>query len=282
MIFLKNRAIIYILGPESKSFLQGLITNDINKVSKNTAIYAFMLTPQGRFLYDFFIIEHENKLLVDCSASYADEIVKKLNFYKLRAKVEITKSDLQVAALISKKPENISDNVICYEDPRSKKIGSRLIGSEADLRSLINSNNLEEDGIEQYNYHRLGLKLPDDTDLTYDKSFVLEYGFENFHAIDYQKGCYVGQEVTARTHYRGVIRKKVFLVQIDNLDRLEKGTEIFSGEIVVGNFLSSVFYNQKLYALALIKNLGNENEELKADDLNLCFGEDRKAIKIIS
>jgi len=265
MIFLKNRVVITISGPEAKSFLQGLITNDINKIDSGEAIYSLMLNPQGRFLYDFFIISNNETIILDCSTQYVDEIVKKFSFYKLRAQVEIKKSNLVIYAAIGDKPQNIDQNIICFLDPRNPKMGYRLIGLEADLLSL----NHGQETIDFYNYHRLNLKLVDDSDLFYDKSLILEYGFDDFNAIDYKKGCYVGQEVTARTHYRGLIRKKIFLVEILKANEIAKDSAIFNDKIEIGKILSSVFFNQKLTALALIKNVGEDNALINLADLKL-------------
>ncbi len=270
MIFLKNRATINICGLEAKSFLQGLITNDINKIDSGEAIYSFMLSAQGRFLYDFFIISYNGAIILDCAFEYVDEIIKKLSFYKLRAKVEIKKSDLAVAAIIGDKPENDNQNIACFLDPRNSKMGYRLIGLESDLSTIIQ----DRESFDFYNYHRLNLKLVDDSDLLHDKSLILEYGFDDFNAIDYKKGCYVGQEVTARTHYRGLVRKKIFLVEILGATEIAKETSIFNGEIEIGKILSSVFFNQKLIALALIKNIGEGDNSINLMDLKLTLPED--------
>lgn len=269
MIFLKNRAVISISGSEAKSFLQGLITNDINKIDSGEAIYSLMLSAQGRFLYDFFIIKHKDEIILDCASEYVDEIVKKFSFYKLRAQVEIKKSNLIIAAIIGNKPENINQNNICFLDPRNTKMGHRLIGLESDLLSL----NHNEQSLDFYNYHRLNLKLVDDSDLLYDKSLILEYGFDDFNAIDYKKGCYIGQEVTARTHYRGLVRKKIFLVEISVINQVTKDAAIFNGEIEIGKILSSIFFNQKLIALALIKNIGEGDVPIDLRELKLTLAD---------
>ena len=269
MIFLKNRAIISISGPDAKSFLQGLITNDINKIDSGEAIYSLMLSAQGRFLYDFFIIKFNDAIILDCASEYVDEIIKKFSFYKLRANVEIKKSNLTVAAIIGEKPKNINQNIICFLDPRNAKMGYRLIGLEEDLLDLNHS----EQSLNFYNYHRLNLKLVDDSDLLYDKSLILEYGFDDFNAIDYKKGCYIGQEVTARTHYRGLVRKKIFLVEVLDADEVAKDMAIFNWEIEIGKILSSVFFNQKLIALALIKNIGEGDNPIDLRELKLTLAD---------
>jgi folate-binding protein YgfZ len=252
---LKNRAVISISGDDKTTFLQGLLTNDINKVSENQAIYSFMLSPQGRFLYDFFIIRSGEKLLLDCNAEKIDEIIQKLSFFKFRSKVEIQKElDLSVAVL----EEKFADEKIAFLDPRSKEMGYRAFV----LNAIDNENS-------QYDLRRINLKIPDDSDLTADKSFPLEFGFDDFDAVDYKKGCYVGQETTARMHYKGTIRKKIFLVEILNLKQIEKGTEIEADDKKIGEVLSSIFHQDKLLALVLIKNLDNEGKEINLKSLKL-------------
>ncbi len=357
-ITLHNRSVISISGVDRKTFLQGLITNDINKVSETQAIYTFMLSPQGRFLYDFFIIADGEKLLLDCCKERVDEIVQKFSFYKLRSKVEIKKEDLVV----------VSGGEIGFVDPRDSEMGFRNFIVESELQSeaafvmptlslnQINKENEHKVGIanadlqgafystnttqpqsviptkvgcviptkvgcviptkvgihndsrwiptfvgmtdcdvmtesdlmtennkmQNYSLQRINLKLPDDSDLTYDKSFPLEFGFDNFNAIDYQKGCYVGQETTARTHYKGIIRKKIFLVEIIDCNQIEKGTEIEAEDKKIGEILSSVFAENKLLALALIKNLDNEGKEINLGELKLsAVSQGIKTIKII-
>ena len=234
-IILNDRSIIEIGGEDRKKFLQGLITNDINKASKTNLIYAAMLSSPGRFLYDFFIFEQDEKLIVDCLSARRDEICQKLNFYKLRAKVEIKKNDeLKVG-------QNFSEGN--FHDPRHPNLGFRIYGNLSETASP-----------DLYHRRRITLKIPEsEHDLTYEKSFILEFDFDNLNAIDYQKGCYVGQETTARTHYRGEIRKKLFHIKIPGKTSVEKNSEITCEGKSSGLILSSVFFESELHALALVK-----------------------------
>lgn len=270
-VILQNRSIISITGDDRKTFLQGLITNDVNKAEKNSAIYAFMLSPQGRFLYDFFIVEKDEKLLLDCSKERIDEITTKLSFFKLRSKVEIKKEqDLLIAASFDKSA--FGDEEVVFADPRNNEMGYRAF-------ILSTPEALNQSNSDEYNLHRIQIKLPDDSDLTYDKSFPLEFGFDHFNAVDYKKGCYVGQETTARTHYKGLIRKKIFLVQVPDSQQINKGSEIESENKMVGEILSSTLHQNKLFALALIKNLDNEGKEINLAELKLIA--DNKEIKLV-
>lgn len=233
---LKTRAIIEIEGVDRKKFLQGLLTNDVNKVTRDHLIYAVMLNAQGRFLYDFFIFELDEKLMLDCSLLRRDEILQKLNFYKLRSQVLLKKND-EIKIFYSQNEQGFSD-------PRNFKMGRRLYSSNAQASEQSS-----------YNFNRIALKIPEgEEDLTYEKSFILEFGFDDLNAIDYQKGCYVGQELTARTHYRGEIRKKIFHVKIEGIFAVEKNSEITCEGKSAGIILSSVFHENATHALALLKD----------------------------
>ncbi len=238
---LADRAIIELTGEDRKKLLQGLITNDVNKATGGNLIYSAMLNSQGRFLYDFFIFEIGDKLMLDCFAARRDEIVKKLNFYKLRAKVEIKKNDeLQVTQSFSSGQ---------FADPRHAELGFRTY-----------STNVSQESQNSYHAKRIALKIPEsEHDLTYEKSFILEFGFDNLNAIDYQKGCYVGQELTARTHYTGQIRKKLFHVKINTKIAPQKNSEITCDAKPAGLILSSIFLESELHALALIKLPDDQN-----------------------
>lgn len=268
LTILPNRSVISIAGDDRKTFLQGLITNDINKVTDLDAIYAFYLSPQGRFLYDFFIIADGEKLLLDVAKEFLDEIVKKLSFYKLRSKVEI-KKEPDLAVFASNDKNSFENEKIVFVDPRMEKMG---------YRAICNSSFSQSKNIDEYNLQRLTLRLPDDSDFTYDKSFPLEFGFDNFNAVDYKKGCYIGQETTARMHYKSVIRKKIFLCELTQAS-VNKGEKIIFEEKEVGEILSSVFYHNKLFALALIKNLDNDGIDVNLSSQKLIVN--NQEIKLI-
>ncbi len=278
LISLQDRAIIEIKGKDAKKFLQGLISNDINNVSPSKLLYAAMLNAQGRFLYDIFIFEKDGILFVDCLKSRRDEIMKKLTFYKLKADVVLKKNDeLQVFSYFSDKNDNEDldknlANAMIFEDARNKNMGKRIY-----VAQKIDENLLEKDD-KKYHFRRISLKIAEsEYDLTYEKSIILEFGFDELSAIDYQKGCYVGQELTARTHHLGQVRKKLFHVEIDNLEQIEKNCEIYCEGKNIGIILSSVKFGDKLSALALLKT---ENET--QDSNNLCVTEEKNKLTIIN
>jgi folate-binding protein YgfZ len=249
MINILQRAIIEISGNESKKFLQGLITNDINKISANNLIYSGMLNARGAFLYDFFIFQKDEKILIDCAANEIDEIVKKLNFYKLKAQVEIKKNE---DLLIAQSLENIG-----FADARCKNLGFRIYATKEELEEVKD----KLIPLNQYHYLRIKNKIAEgEFDLIKEKSFILEFGFNELNAVDYNKGCYVGQELTARTHHLGQVRKKIFYATLENNENYNqenigflKGLEIKCEGEKIGNILSAIFYEGKIHALALIR-----------------------------
>jgi folate-binding protein YgfZ len=216
---LSNRCVIKLEGNDRKTFLQGLITNDINKVNPNSFLYAFFLSPQGRFLYDSFITERNNSLLLDCQTSRKEEIIKKLNFYKLKSQVTIEDASNQFKIYVA--PIKIND--LFSIDPRTPKLGFRAIAEGTPSTN-------------DFDYERLRIEnlIPDaDKDFIYNKSFPLEYSGNELNAIDYNKGCYIGQELTARTHHRGVVRKKLYKLELNNFIP-EIGMEIFANDKSIG------------------------------------------------
>lgn len=224
---LTNRAILAISGEDAKNFLQGLITNDMGKVSPSGSIYALMLSPQGKFLYDFFITEQNGKFLLDCNALQLESIKKKLAMYKLRSKVVIEDISKEYQAVAIESAEALPD-------PRSAHLPARSIIANSSLAELAKS--AASGTLADYEALRIRLCIPSDEDMGFDKSFPLEFEMDEHNAIDYKKGCYVGQEITARTHYRGTLRKKPYVVTAPNGEDLSGyyGQEITSGEMKVG------------------------------------------------
>jgi len=246
LIALETRAILEISGIDRKKFLQGLITNDVNLASKEQLIYSAMLNSVGRFLYDFFIFDDGEKLFLDCQKSRRDEILKKFSFYKLKSQIQIQENnELQIYFCREK---NIDKNVFQFSDPRCQNFGYRIYSQ---ISKKLKTAPDETD----YNFWRILNKIAEgENDLTYEKSIIAEFNFDNLNAINYQKGCYIGQELTARTHYMGQVRKKIFHIKIiTQSNKVEKNCEISCAGKNVGVVLSSVFYENNLYALALIK-----------------------------
>jgi len=226
-----NRAVVKISGDDAASFLQGLLTNDIHKVTDNIAIYSCILSPQGKYLHDLFICRWQDAFFLECDRSKAPELIRKLSMYKLRAKVTIedVSSDYSIFALTE--ACDIAGTKL-YADPRHPAMGYRLIAAAGSLHGF------SEDA-EAYDLRRLTIGIPEgEKDLLSGEAFPLEYGFDRLQAIDYQKGCYVGQEVTARTTYRGIVRKKIYKVTATSpLPAYD--TDINAGDSKIGVMRSS-------------------------------------------
>ncbi len=268
MLLLNDRKIIEISGQDRYKFLQGLITNDIYKSRSDNLIYSAMLNAKGRFLYDFFIFSDESKIYLDCYQLRVDEIIAKLKLYKLRSKIDIVRNDKMLVAFIEKDLEcNLSAKFFAeFFDPRCKDLGKRVyfIKNEATKEKYISDQS-------QYHKLRINNKIAEgEYDLTYEKSLILEFAFDDLNAVNYDKGCYVGQELTARTHHLGQIRKKIYIIEIANISQifsekeikkvanqtnLLKNSELIYNNNVAGIILSSIIEEDKIIALALIKDL---------------------------
>ena len=258
---LENRGIFTVSGTDSHSFLQGLISNDIEKVSEIRSIYSAFLTPQGKYLFDFFISQLGDVLFIDCEKDRLPDFMKRLRLYKLRADVQLAdrSEDFQAIAIWGANaaetaglaPEAgtakaLPDGTLSV-DPRLVYAGLRAvlpIGATS-----IDGLSMAEVNFTDYDVHRLILGLPDSgRDLIVDKSILLECGIDELNGIDWEKGCYMGQEVTARSKYRGLVKKRLVPVDIDG-PAPEPGATIMSGDKKAGEMRSS--FGDK--GLALIK-----------------------------
>ncbi|WP_419799480.1 MAG: YgfZ/GcvT domain-containing protein [Terasakiella sp.] len=240
---LPNRAVLKIEGEDRLDFLQGLISNDINKVNATDGIYAAFLTPQGKFLCDFFIAQENDALLLDIDAEAMPAFKKKLMMYKLRANVVIADVSAQYDVFAAFDDKTTQPGV--FADPRLEEAGYRAI-----LPNGQDIENAEPVPFETYELMRIQLGLPDGArDMTVEKSILLENGFDELHGVDWKKGCYMGQELTARTKYRALIRKRLFPVIIEG-DLPAPGTEVTSGDKVVGEIHSGI-QNMALATLKL-------------------------------
>jgi len=236
---LETRALITIKGEESLEFLQGILTNDILKVAQKKILYTLMLTPQGKFLYDFFIRETEDQLLLDCFKEDRDEIINKLNLYKLGKNIEIKAFDECNILFVPNHNKDLLKKPGVFVDPRFPEIGMRCYIDKNQYAEFINDNKLT---LEKHLYEEFlcNRSLPDASiDMIKTRSFPLEYGMEECNAISFDKGCYVGQELVARTKYRGTIRKEIFRITSDKTIIAEKGEDISVGDRKIGSFCSA-------------------------------------------
>ena len=215
---LPHRGVIAVSGEDRVEFLQGLISNDVTKVAPTKAIWAALLTPQGRFLNDMFVVDAGfGTLLLETERARAPALAKKLSMYKLRSKVTVEdrSAAMDVAAVFG--PGALKCNAVpgalSYIDPRLPELGVRVLVPAGEAAKMLG---LPEVPLDQYDALRLSLGVPDGSrDLPVEKALLLESGFDELNGIDWQKGCYMGQELTARTKYRALVRKRLFPVQVD-------------------------------------------------------------------
>ena len=265
-VVLEDRGVLALTGDDARSFLQGLISNDINKVTPTHAIHAALLTPQGKYLHDFFIAETaDGTLLLDGERARLDDLTKRLKLYKLRAKVTIEDQSEQwrVAALPGGPgtealgPDlgaaKAKDGGVLFTDPRLAALGARAILPADGAETTLSGLGLGAGDRAAYDMLRLGLGVPDGSrDLIVDKSILLQSGFDELNGIDWKKGCYMGQELTARTKYRGLVRKRLLPVEIEGT-LPETGTPVTLDGKEVGEVRSTVADGMGGRGLAMIR-----------------------------
>jgi folate-binding protein YgfZ len=280
---LDDRAILYLNGEDTKEFLQNLISNDMNKVSETNTCFTSLLSPQGKFLYEFIIIKHKSGYLIDCEKSQADGLYKQLSTYKLRSKVEILNlsNEFVVAAfsyekfLTFDKVQDKSGFTIKYRedpiflDPRNKQLGARLIINLEKLYLSLKKLDLHDANLREYYSfsHKLGI-VPKDLNKLQNKLFGIECNYEELNGIDFKKGCYVGQENTARIKLKNKLSKRLLPINITK-GELTEGESIYYNENEIGKVLID-----NGYPFALIKYL-DENFNGKSD-----FNTKKASIKI--
>tara|TARA_B100001063_G_scaffold193508_1_gene184889 strand:- start:320 stop:1207 length:888 start_codon:yes stop_codon:yes gene_type:complete len=275
---LEDRAILYVNGLDSKDFLQNLISNDINKVTNHSSCFASLLTPQGKFLYEFIIVKHKSGYFIDCEKSQSEEIFKQLNMYKIRSKLEILNlsNEFVVASFGYKKYLSIegSKNILGFTfryredpiilDPRNKDLGARLIINLEKLYLSLKKLDLKNGKIENYHIqsHKLGV-VSKNLNKLQNKLFGIECNYEELNGIDFKKGCYVGQENTARIKLKNKLSKRLLPLEIIN-GKIYENEKIYNNNIEIGKILIS-----EEYPFAIIKFLDknfNKNQIYKTEN----------------
>ena len=247
---LDDRGLLYINGEDAKPFLQNIITNDINKVTENHSCFSALLTPQGKYLFDFIISKHKTGFFLDCEKENINNLYKQLTLYKIRSKVEILDlSNEFVIAILSKEKflslENTKDveglttkfrEDVILLDPRNTELGARLIINLEKLYLSIKKLELKISEIKNYYKlsHKLGIPQRNTKNLQ-NKVFGIECNFEELNGIDFKKGCYVGQENTARIKLREKLHKRLFAIEV--IEGSIKDDLIFSENKEIGKIL---------------------------------------------
>jgi folate-binding protein YgfZ len=280
-VLLSDRGVLALHGGDVRPFLQGLISNDVTQVREERAAYGALLTPQGKFLFDFFIVQDSGRLLLETEAARLGELHRRLLMYRLRSKVDIEDCSGQfaVAAVIGDAPAaavglpelpgaaRALDLGLAFVDPRLPRLGVRVLLPRDNARATLAASGFEALEREAYERLRLTLGVPDGSrDLVVEKATLLESGFEELHGVDFGKGCFVGQELTARMKYRGLVRKRLLPVAFTGAPP-PPGTVIRLGEREAGEMRSGID-GQGLALLRL-----EQVEKAKAEGMPLMAGE---------
>ncbi len=275
IITLEDRGFIQIIGPEAKDFLQNIITNDIEKVTDVLTIFSSILTPQGKYLFEFFVLKLKDSYLLECEKKSTIEIIKLLNFYKLRSKVNfIDLSEKYVASVISLdqfiewglattkgKTTSFQKDVI-YIDPRNEELGAKIISKIENIHLIIKKLNLKIIDKKKYYNKSFELGIPQiNLNKLKDKIFGIENNLDELNGIDFKKGCYIGQENTSRIKLRNKLRRRILPIkkiegEINENDIIRyKNIEI--GKIII----------VKPYPFALIKVVDPNLKEFSEKEL---------------
>ena len=228
VITLEDRGFIQVNGPEAKEFLQNIVTNNVEKVTPESSLFSSILTPQGKYLFDFFIIKLKDNYLIECEKKSTSEIIKLLNFYKLRSKVDLVDlnekytvaiislekfREINNSDLLKGKTTTYEENLI-YIDPRSEKLGAKIISKTKDINLIIKKLNLNI--VDKQKYYKesfdLGI-LQTEMKKLKEKIFGIENNLDELNGIDFKKGCYIGQENTSRIKLRNKLRRRVLPIQ---------------------------------------------------------------------
>jgi len=275
---LEDRGILFVNGVDTKEFLQNLISNDINKVNETNSCFASLLTPQGKFLFAFIIVKHKSGYIIDCEKSQVEALFKQLSIYKLRSKVEIMNlsNEFVIAAFNQEKflkfegAKDEPGNTLRYRedpillDPRNKDLGARLIINLEKLYLSLKKLELKDTKVNEYYKlsHELGIAQKEMNKLQ-NKLFGIECNFEELNGIDFKKGCYVGQENTARIKLKNKLTKRLLPIHLIS-GELTKDAPIYANDIEIGK----VLINDE-YPFALIKYLDEnfkEGTDLKSEN----------------
>ena len=258
-----NSKFFKISGKDSKAFIQNLITNDIQKCSNGSIIYSCLLTPQGKFLADFFIFNINKNYFFETNEKFYDNLISRLKIYKLRSDIQIE----EVNNYYSYSIFNINyevDYTILLNDPRNSNLGKKLILNN---KIKISDSNIEE--ISEIEYHEILIENTtpySPLDILENKSLLLENNFDNLNAIDWDKGCYVGQEITARMKYRGLLKKKLYPLKLKTGSVLV-GDELIINNEKIGKIISKA--NSNIFAslnINFVNELKNNNKNLNINN----------------
>ena len=287
VITLEDRGFIEVKGAEAKDFLQNIVTNDIEKVNDQLTVFSSILTPQGKYLFDFFVLKLKDSYLLECEKKSTEKIIKLLNYYKLRSEVDfIDLSEKYVALVISLqkfkeinnsdlsigKTTNYRDDPV-YIDPRNNNLGAKIISKLENMHLTIKKLNLTIGDKKKYYNKSFELGIPQiDLDKLREKIFGIENNLDELNGIDFKKGCYVGQENTSRIKLRNKLRRRILPIQ-------KITGEISENDIIKykDNDIGKIMID-KPYSFALIKVIDPDLNEFNNNEL-VCGNSKIKILK---
>src|SRR5215469_11782525 len=256
-VHLKDRAVVALEGAEARAFLQGLITNDLDRLAPGQGLYAALLTPQGKILFDFLVAEGDGAVLLDCVAETVEALVKRLTMYRLRAKIDIAiRPQLAVYAGLSGRP---AERAVTFADPRLAALGPRSIGAVAEMPDFL-------EGPASYHATRLALGVPEGRDFGSGEIFALDAGLEELGGVAFDKGCYVGQELTARMKHRGTAKKRIVVLRADSA-LPPAGEKLMADNLEIGDVLS--VYGSEGFALVRLDRLQQAKASLTIANMSV-------------
>ena len=281
---LADRVITRIQGPDAREFLQNVVTNDLDRLDGDRAIYAALLTPQGMYLHDFLLVEWEGAILVDSERERQPDLARRLALYRLRSQATI-EIDARLAVGVGFGTQaaravaldggrgharRLADGIVCV-DPRSDALGIRAYLPEADLARFFAAADFEAGSSDEFDRERLAAGIPDGgRDLVIGRSYLLESNFDLLDGVSFSKGCYIGQENTARQRYRGTVRRRLARVAITAGPVPAPGTPIRLGDRDVGTMRSSRGSDGLAHVrLALVAEAAAAGTELDCGDAKL-------------
>jgi folate-binding protein YgfZ len=283
-VLLEDRGVLVVDGSDARSFLQALVSNDITRVTDEQAVYTALLTPQGKFLHDFFVAACGEALLLDCEGARLDDLKRRLGLYRLRSKVTLTdrsEAFCVAAAYGAGVPGALEladvpgtarseGGGVIFVDPRLAEAGVRAVLPRDAAPSVLEAAGLAANKRAEYERLRIALGLPDGSrDMEVEKAILLENGFDELHGVDWEKGCYIGQELTARTRYRGLVKKRLIPVAVEG-PLPAPGTPVRDAEREVGQIRSGADgLALALVRLDALEDAGSEAGMLTAGDARL-------------
>ncbi|WP_456622968.1 MULTISPECIES: CAF17-like 4Fe-4S cluster assembly/insertion protein YgfZ [unclassified Bradyrhizobium] len=241
--FLPDRGVVKVAGEDARNFLNGLITTDLDRLKPGLGRFGALLTPQGKIVVDFLVTEvpegHGGGFLIDCPKALADGLATKLKFYKLRAKVTVENLSDDLGVLAAWDGQIAAQPDLAFADPRNEQLGYRILIPEDLKQKLSDLIGAELVDAAEYEAHRIALGVPrGGLDFMYSDAFPHETNMDRLAGVDFDKGCYVGQEVVSRMQHRGTARTRSVKVLLDDLSP-ELGVSILAGDKPVGTMGSS-------------------------------------------